>query len=115
MNRKNKTAILFFAFFIAFWMTACTSKEAVLLEEEEMVLAEESSEEINTEETAAQTEGRTTGNEGDSMKQVAESTLFIHMCGAVKTAGVYELAEGSRVYDAVLAAGGFTEDCYRAM
>lgn len=114
MNRKNKTAILFFAFFIAFWMTACTSKEAVLLEEEEMVLAEESSEEINTEETAAQTEGRTTGNEGDSMKQVAESTLFIHMCGAVKTAGVYELAEGSRVYDAVLAAGGFTEDAYQS-
>lgn len=36
--------------------------------------------------------------------------LFIHVCGAVKYPGVYELKEGQRVFEAVEAAGGFTED-----
>lgn len=33
---------------------------------------------------------------------------FIHICGEVKNPGVYELPEGSRIYEAVEAAGGFT-------
>lgn len=39
-----------------------------------------------------------------------EQTIFIHVCGAVRTPGVYELKSGSRVYEAVQAAGGFTDD-----
>lgn len=34
---------------------------------------------------------------------------FVHICGEVKSPGVYELSEGSRVFEAVEAAGGFTE------
>lgn len=40
----------------------------------------------------------------------AERTILVHVCGAVKTPGVYELEWGSRVYEAVQAAGGFTEE-----
>ncbi len=36
--------------------------------------------------------------------------LYVHVCGAVKASGVYELPAGSRVYEAVQAAGGFTGD-----
>ena len=35
-------------------------------------------------------------------------TLTVHVCGAVREEGVYELPSGSRVRDAVEAAGGFT-------
>lgn len=35
---------------------------------------------------------------------------FVHICGEVEKPGVYELAEGSRVFQAVEAAGGFTAE-----
>ncbi len=36
--------------------------------------------------------------------------LFVHVNGAVRKPGVYELPEGSRLYEAVESAGGFTGD-----
>lgn len=36
------------------------------------------------------------------------SRIYVYVCGAVEHAGVYVLPEGSRVYEAVDAAGGFT-------
>ncbi|MBE5853167.1 MAG: hypothetical protein E7299_09530 [Lachnospiraceae bacterium] len=39
-----------------------------------------------------------------------EKVLVVHVCGAVKMPGVYELSYGSRSYDAVMAAGGFEAD-----
>lgn len=45
------------------------------------------------------------------MQQAGESTsIWVHVCGAVEKAGVYELPAGSRVYEAVKAAGGFAEN-----
>jgi competence protein ComEA len=35
---------------------------------------------------------------------------YVHVCGEVTSPGVYQLLEGSRVYEAVEAAGGFTQD-----
>lgn len=37
-------------------------------------------------------------------------TVFVHVTGSVANPGVYELESGSRVLDAVQAAGGFTDD-----
>lgn len=37
-------------------------------------------------------------------------SVFVYVCGAVKLPGVYELPVGSRVYQAIDAAGGMTED-----
>ena len=37
------------------------------------------------------------------------SLCYVHICGAVKNPGVYELEEGSRVFQAVERAGGFAE------
>lgn len=39
-----------------------------------------------------------------------ETTLYIHICGAVENPGVYELPAGSRVFEAVLQAGGFSKE-----
>lgn len=46
------------------------------------------------------------GNEG--VIEVEESKIFIHVVGEVINSGVYELTEGSRIIDAVQAAGGAT-------
>ncbi|MDY4069442.1 MAG: helix-hairpin-helix domain-containing protein, partial [Lachnospiraceae bacterium] len=41
------------------------------------------------------------------------ATCFVHIYGAVVNPGVYELQEGSRIYQAVSAAGGFSEEACR--
>ncbi len=43
----------------------------------------------------------------------ATAVIFVYVCGAVVEPGVYELSEGSRCLDAVVAAGGFSEDADR--
>lgn len=42
-----------------------------------------------------------------------EATICVYVCGAVKNQGVYDLSAGSRVYEAVEAAGGFEENADR--
>jgi competence protein ComEA len=41
-------------------------------------------------------------------------TFYVHVVGRVKTPGVYELEVGARLFDAVVAAGGFTGDADQA-
>lgn len=55
----------------------------------------------NAEEPDAAVSGEMTGN---------SAVIYVHVCGAVIYPGVYALPEGSRVYEAVEAAGGFAAD-----
>lgn len=51
--------------------------------------------------------------DGNSTGQTAEQLqagVFVHVCGRVRNPGVYQLPQGSRVYEAIDAAGGFEED-----
>lgn len=41
---------------------------------------------------------------GDEMQ-----TLWVHICGYVQNPGIYEFPQGSRIYDCLMAAGGFAE------
>jgi len=41
-------------------------------------------------------------------EETAPATIYVHICGEVAKPGVYELMEGSRIVDAVTAAGGFS-------
>ena len=43
-------------------------------------------------------------------ENTGESSIFIYICGAVSAPGVYELPAGSRIYEAVEAAGGLNGD-----
>ena len=75
------------------FLGACSRGEALVLSfsesEEAAETASRSAEEAEPEEPAA---------------------ICVYICGAVKRPNVYTLPEGSRVYQAVEAAGGFTEE-----
>lgn len=61
--------------------------------------------------TASESSGAQRGAEqtAEQISQEAEA-IWVHVCGAVKNPDVYELPVGSRVYEAVKQAGGFTEE-----
>ncbi len=90
---------------VAMLCSACADTE-LLLDEEDYVQADEMTEDADI--TALET-----GNE--TMASVSETyeTIWVHVCGAVATPGVYELPVGSRINDAVLLAGGFDEEADR--
>ena len=51
------------------------------------------------------------GAAGEQFQKTEGSRLiYVHVCGEAKDPGVYGLAEGSRVYQAVEAAGGLTDE-----
>ena len=47
--------------------------------------------------------------EENEVSQPEEADMYVHVCGQVKNPGVYCLKEGSRLYEAIDAAGGLTE------
>lgn len=122
MQRKNrikngikhtKWPCLAGALLAACFLCGCTRKEELLLLTQEKT----------AQETAATENGAATGEDvseastlqqeemGKAQQVPAESSiLYVHVCGAVKAPGVYELPAGSRVYEAVQAAGGFSGD-----
>lgn len=81
--------------------------------EEEQILSEEKTAE-NTQ--TPENSGAEDLQEDDGQKYHNEAQpadkekLVIHICGAVQSPGVYFLEEGSRLYQAVDAAGGFKKD-----
>ncbi len=96
------------ACFLCGFLTGC-QEAAVLYDSDgsvEELLPEESSasEESGGGREAASEEGGET-----AAAEPAAQTLCVYVCGEVRAPGVYELPEGSRIVDAVEAAGGMTE------
>ena len=48
--------------------------------------------------------------DGTGRGESGTASVFVYVCGAVRTPGVYRLPAGSRVYQAIGAAGGLTGD-----
>lgn len=51
-----------------------------------------------------------TSQQPQAEQEPASASVFVHVAGAVRSQGLYELAGGSRVQQAIDAAGGFTDD-----
>lgn len=68
-------------------------------------------------ETAAFSSGKDSGGAFGAYEEAEEETLiYVHVCGEVKSPGVYALPQGSRAAEAVKLAGGLTENaCERAV
>ncbi len=72
---------------------------------------------LNADENAGTENGKASGQgfgqaagDGDAGNAEKRAAIYVHVCGAVVSPGVYEMPEGSRFYEAVDAAGGFAED-----
>lgn len=72
---------------------------------------------LNADENAGAQNGKASGQgfgqaagDGDAGNTEKQATVYVHVCGAVISPGVYEMPAGSRFYEAVDAAGGFAED-----
>lgn len=48
--------------------------------------------------------------ESSGLQEPEERVIYVHVCGEVKEPGVYRLAEGSRIYEALREAGGVTQE-----
>jgi len=94
---------LFTMILISSMLCACTKKG------EEIVLTpnEEATSMASTDATYAEASAADKELETEPVQEKEPETVFVHVCGAVVNEGVYELERGSRVIDAVNAAGGF--------
>ena len=104
-KKKQIAAALAAAVFVC---GGCTGN---LKEEQDEILLEtvaESSENLEHADDAEQSEA------GETLSETAEtrsgSTIYVHVCGHVKYPGVYQMQEGSRVYEAIDKAGGMLEE-----
>lgn len=90
----------------------CTKKEELLLIDGETAVSAETGSAAKTgEEEAGADSAAKIGPQTGSLEEQAEpAVIWVHVCGAVRRPGVYELRAGSRVYEAVRAAEGFTAE-----
>lgn len=121
---------LFLYLFPVLMLTACTSRDDIVLELDGRGNEAENAPETNAESTAVaegelSAESISAAKEELSAESVPEAgtvsgtgpiqetvlpDIYVHICGAVENPGVYILAAGSRVYEGVAAAGGFRKD-----
>lgn len=92
-------------------LSGCTKKEEesfLLLELEETNSVEEQPDCVEQESLEVPAEGE--NSEAVLQKEAEPFVIYVHVCGAVVKPGVYEFEYGSRVYEAVEAAGGFIDE-----
>lgn len=116
---KNRIITVFTCIITCVILTACGAKNSGLYrisvgEENEAETDPESGENDMADGTDGQT-GTTDDAEAEIEAEpdepVAETaTVYVHVCGAVRNPGVYELLTDDRIFTAIEAAGGFTED-----
>lgn len=118
----GKMKITIILWLMCLCLCGCTRREQLVLEEAS-AFSEQTAADVPSDsgaddqaETADGASGLTETAKEDASGDFAAlqgadaGTIFVHVCGAVNDPDVYELASGSRVYEAVRAAGGFTAD-----
>lgn len=108
-NKIEHTKLLCFAgaLLTACFLCGCTRKEELLILTKDAEASPLISEETVMPQRAEVPEEGMPANKVQQ-EPVESSPIYVHVCGAVKEPGVYELPAGSRVYEAVEAAGGFS-------
>ena len=101
---------------VCLWLSGCgDGGEKIALEQ---ALRQQEAQSAATSENAPDTGRRDTGAQQETqvrqtsqaMPEKEADTVWVHICGEVEMPGVYELTAGSRICDALLAAGGFTAE-----
>lgn len=94
--------------FLTMGLCCCAEKHDAAEELEEFTLEGESDVEKNS--SNSKTESEKASQSGTDAEEGLPETLYVHVCGAVNAPGVYELKTDARIYEALEAAGGMTED-----
>lgn len=94
--------------FLTMGLCGCAEKHDAAEELEEFTLEGESDVEKNS--SNSKTESEKASQSGTDAEEGLPETLYVHVCGAVNAPGVYELRTDARIYEALEAAGGMTED-----
>lgn len=102
-KKKRAAAVFLLLAFILLCFAGCKQQE-------EETLTSLKVEENKTEETFEESAVESTDSEEKEPDKEKNSSVFVYVCGAVNAPGVYELANGSRIYEAVSLAGGIRED-----
>ncbi len=91
--------------------TGCSRKNTELLisEPAKAEETEVSADEAQIQEDSEPQEEKVNSASTGTSEEIISQNVLVHVCGAVQAEGVYELEAGSRVIDAVTAAGGFSE------
>ena len=97
---------------VCIMLCGCTRREQLVLKEvsEERLSAEQQIPQEDKIEEQNEVKLQSTGEQNAPAEKAEPQTIYVHVCGAVVNPSVYELPAGSRVYEAVQIAGGFTED-----
>lgn len=126
-ERQLRGGVRIAALFICVILCGCTRREQLVLETggdggmagpvSEGMQGDGDSLNPPSEQTFSETDGpqKNAGQHAAEMTAAEQippdaQAICVHVCGAVKNPDVYELPAGSRVYEAVKAAGGFTEE-----
>lgn len=94
--------------FLTMGLCGCAERHDAAEEIEEFTLEGESDVEKNSSNSKTESEKESQG--GTDAEEGLPETLYVHVCGAVNAPGVYELRTDARIYEALEAAGGMTED-----
>lgn len=108
-GRTLAMAVFFFLAGCAAGDTQETGLEELTLSEEDQN-SEEESDEGQSEERQEDKASGGKASQDDSGKETEDATVFVYVCGAVETPGVYELQADARVFEAIRAAGGVTAE-----
>lgn len=100
---KNLLKRGMFLLFPLFMLTACTSRNDMVLELETQDNAQQS-------EMLSSDAAESLNEQNVSETENLPEDIFVHICGAVVNPGVYVLSAGSRIFEGIEAAGGFSED-----
>ncbi len=112
----KRSQILLVAMAVFAGLTGCKGREAQFLIEKTQ--NEETQEEGAQDEEIQDKKDRDAGQETEASTNIEETLLpepekiwiYVDVCGAVANPGVFQLEEGSRVFQAIEAAGGYLED-----
>lgn len=116
MHRKMSDKLYIYTFVIiaAVLLLAGCSGEKYEEELTELSAAEEvPREEISGDKESTEQDTGEEAAEGEEIQELAQeepAAVCVHVCGRVANPGVYTLPFGSRIYEAVEAAGGLSED-----
>ena len=122
-KRKSECGIrkLFFLVWVSMILTGCSRRGEIIPEEmdsssvETLQQSEAADAQAESQENVTELSKVTEIPEVSEIPEVTEAPqkIFVDVCGAVVSPGVYELEEGSRIFQAVDAAGGYLPDAAR--